>query len=329
MGLSLKESRACAEIAKVLYSFLPGSGSKTWTGHVNFQTIAADVGVGEFWPRGSKEPAIATLLERTLEYKRGLFEKLIIRIVRAGIKYREKEGKPITENEIKTLNGLILDVGFKFPDLWDPIFLSSLKTGAADRAAELVDRELAAEKIRVSNVSSKEHALMSIKSTFYKLASLEDRQAAGRSLEEVLNNLFELYDLKPREPFRVVGEQIDGSFELDNEIYLVEAKWEKKPLSEQPLMVFREKIQGKSNITRGVFIALNRCTSEAMDAITRGKQPNFFIIDGYDLVSVLERILSLHELLRAKIRCLAEEGRLLLSASEIVQPNAHTEKGSR
>ena len=324
MPLSLKESRACAEMAKVLYDCLPGSGAKSWKGHVTFQTVAAEVGVGEFWPGGSKEPAIATLLERTIEYKRGLFEKLIIRIVRAGIKYRGKGSNPITEDEIKSLNGLILDIGFKFPDLWDPLFLSSLRAGASDRAAELVEKELVAEKVRVSEVSDKEQKRLSIKKTFYELAGLEDRQAAGRALEGVLNKLFELSNLKPREPFRVVGEQIDGSFELDNEIYLVEAKWEKKPLSEQPLMVFREKIQGKSNITRGAFIALNRCTNEAMDAITRGKQPNFFIIDGYDLVTVLEGTLSLIEMLRAKIRCFAEEGRLLLSASEIIESDPNT-----
>lgn len=110
---------------------------------------------------------------------------------------------------------------------------------------------------------------------------------------------------------------------------LVEAKWEKKALSEAPLMVFREKVQGKSTITRGAFIALNSCTSEALDAITRGKQPNFFIIDGYDLVNVLEGTLTLKELLRAKIRCLAEEGRLLLSATEIIQFKSYKGDGCR
>lgn len=319
MTLSLKESCACAEMAKVLHSFLPGSGAKSWTGHVTFQTVATEVGVGQFWTKGSKEPAIATLLERALEYKRDLFEKLIIRIVRAGIKYRGKQGDPITEDEIKTLNGLILDVGFKFPDLWDPLFLSSLRTGASDRAAELVERELSAEKVRESESSGKEQTRQAIKLTFYELAAQEDRQAAGRAFEKVLNKLFELSGLKPREPFRVVGEQIDGSFELDNEVYLVEAKWEKKPLSEAPLMVFREKVQGKSSITRGAFIALNGCTGQALNAITRGKQPNFFLIDGYDLVSVLEGALTLKDLLRAKIRCFAEEGRMLFSAAKIVQ----------
>jgi len=258
MNLSLKESRACAEMAKVLYDFLPGSGASIWKGHVKFHTVAAEVGVDQFWPGGSKEPAIATLLEKTLEYKRSLFEKLIIGIVRAGIKHREKQNNPITEDEIKTLNGLILEVGFKFPNLWDPLFLSSLRTGASERSAELVDKEITAEKVKVSEISEQDRKLISIKKMFYELSSIKDRQTAGRELEVVLNKLFELSDLRPREPFRVTGEQIDGSFELDNEIYLVEAKWEKKPLSEQPLMVFREKIEGKSNITRGVFICTER-----------------------------------------------------------------------
>lgn len=324
MTLSLKESRACSEMAKVLYNFLPGSGSKKWKGHVTFQTVAAEVGVGNFWPGGSKEPAIAALLERTLEYQRGSFEKLIVKIIRAGIKYRQKEGNPITEDEIITLNGLILEVGFKFPDLWDPLFWSSLRAGASDRAAELVDKELTAEKIRVSEVTSNQQKLVSLKTKFYALARMEDRQAAGRALEKVLNGLFELSGLKPREPFRVVGEQIDGSFDLDNEIYLVEAKWEQKPLSEQPLIVFRGKVEGKSNITRGAFIAINGCTDVALDAITRCKQPNFFIIDGYDLSCALEGTIDLKDILRAKIRCLAEEGRLLLSAAEILNSTRRT-----
>jgi restriction endonuclease Mrr len=87
--------------------------------------------------------------------------------------------------------------------------------------------------------------------------------------------------------YRVTGEQIDGAFVLDHEIYLIEAKWEASRMSEAPLLVFREKIIGKSNVSRGVFIAANGFTDECLDAITRGKQPNFFLIDGYDLVAGL------------------------------------------
>jgi hypothetical protein len=96
--------------------------------------------------------------------------------------------------------------------------------------------------------------LRQLKDEFLQLAGQSDRNAAGLELEKLLNRLFELFGLKPRQPFRVAGEQIDGSFEMDAEIYLLESKWEKHPLPEADLLVFREKIIGKSTFTRGVFI---------------------------------------------------------------------------
>ena len=135
--------------------------------------------------------------------------------------------------------------------------------------------------------------------------------------EKILNGLFELYELAPRKAFRVTGEQIDGSFELDSEIYLVEAKWEAFTLSESPLLVFRGKVEGKSSITRGLYIALNGYSSQAIDAITRGKQPNFFLMDGYDLSVGLEGGVRFDDLLREKIRRFAEEGKVYLSVREL------------
>ena len=125
MGISLKESRAIAEIAELLYDYLPGSGSPKWKGHVSFKTVAEKVGVGDFWQPGSKTPMITALLERTLEYRRGCFEPLMLEIVRAGLTYRQKSGNPVNPSDIDKLNGLILELGFKFPDLWDPEFKAS------------------------------------------------------------------------------------------------------------------------------------------------------------------------------------------------------------
>ncbi len=86
--LSLKESRAVADLAQFLYDFLPGSGYSKWKGHVSFKTVADKVGVGDFWQSGSKIPMITALLQRTLEHRRHFFEPLILEIVRAGIIYR-------------------------------------------------------------------------------------------------------------------------------------------------------------------------------------------------------------------------------------------------
>jgi hypothetical protein len=60
----------------------------------------------------------------------------------------------------------------------------------------------------------------------------------------------------------------------------------------------------------GVFLSINGVSRDAQDAITRGKQPNFFVIDGYDVMMLLEDNMELREFLRRRQRLLAEEGRV-------------------
>jgi hypothetical protein len=159
--------------------------------------------------------------------------------------------------------------------------------------------------------------LARLRDEFSRLAIETDRAKAGLALERLLNRLFQLSHLRPRQPFRVTGEQIDGSFELDGQIYLLESKWEKHALPEADLLVFRGKIEGKSTFTRGVFIALNDITADARDAITRGKAASFFVMNGHDLMMVLNEMMTLTEFLRRRVRLLAEEGRVCIPFLEL------------
>jgi len=159
--------------------------------------------------------------------------------------------------------------------------------------------------------------LAEMKEEFLQLASESDRNKVGFALEKLLNRLFEAFELQPRQPFRVIGEQIDGSFALDGHIYLMESKWEKAPLPEAPLLIFRGKIEGKSTFTRGVFIALNDISPQAREAITRGKAPSFFVMNGHDLMMVLSEAMSLRDFLRRRVRLLAEEGRVCVPFSDV------------
>jgi len=70
-------------------------------------------------------------LSQTIERDRSLFEQLIIEIIRQGLVYRQKNGTPITADDIDILNGHILDLGFKFAPLWDPDFKASLRLDSA------------------------------------------------------------------------------------------------------------------------------------------------------------------------------------------------------
>lgn len=239
--------------------------------------------------------------------------------MKEGLRYREKNGNSVRRAEIENLNGLVREVGFKFPDLWDEGFLAALDVGLHKRARESLAAERQAEKIKVDKVASIHSELAGLSSEFYGLLSATNRQAAGYTFEEVLNRLFSLSGLDPRGPFKLIGEQIDGSFELDHEVYLLEAKWEKDAANEATLLVFRGKIEGKSQFTRGVFLSLNGITGEAEQAITRGKQPNFFTVDGYDLSVVMQGHIELADLFRHKLRKLAEEGKIRHSAKEVLK----------
>jgi hypothetical protein len=162
-------------------------------------------------------------------------------------------------------------------------------------------------------------ALRQLKEQFLQLAAEPDRNRAGLALEQLLNRLFAVFELQPRQPFRVAGEQIDGSFQLDGETYLLESKWEKDPLPQSSLLIFRGKIEGKSTFTRGVMIALNDISGPAREAITRGKAPCFFVMNGHDVMMILSEVITLPDFLRKRVRLLAEEGRVCAQFSEVLQ----------
>lgn len=302
MPLPLHQSDAINSAASLLYDFLPGSGDRGWTGHTTFATVAQAAGVGDFWPGGSKQKALVRLLTRTLEERQTHFEKLIVTIVREGLTYRTKN--PVTKSEILALNELIKKLGFKFPDLWDPRFLDSL-------AAKVTPAPDTTPVPPPPNLTETRRKLEQLRLRFYSLASQADRNAAGTAFQRLFGELLELFGLSPKPAYRVVGEEIDGHFVLDHETYLVETKWESGPLSEAPLLAFRGKVEGKSNISRGVFVAANGYSTACLTAIRVGKQPNFFLLDGYDIAQVLEGQIDLDVLLREKLRVFAAKGDVL------------------
>ena len=317
MPVTLKESTACTQMAEVLYKFLPGSG--TQRGRLTFESVAWEVGVGDLWPFGSKTTAIVGLLEQTLSTRRHSFEKLIMAIVRASIRYRHKQGDPLTRGEIDALNQALLGVSFKFPALWSEEFLRSLPIqGVKGEDPSPIPTDMGENSVPGQKAGELRRNLTDLQTRLYGLSALPNRQKAGLELEKLLSELFALFDLSPRGGFRVTGEQIDGSLELSNEYYLIEVKWDKTPVSEDALLVFRGKIEGKSAFTRGVFVSINGFSSGAIQAIARGKQPLFFLMDGYDISVVLQGSITLPDLLRAKLRHLAETGDVFLSAAQLI-----------
>ena len=152
-----------------------------------------------------------------------------------------------------------------------------------------------------------------------ELAEWDDRQSAGRAFERVLTDMFTAFDLAPREPFQIVGEQIDGSFVLAGITHLVEAKWEKSPIGSDELIKFHGKLAGRPPGTVGLFISLSGYTKTAPTTIVRGRDLLFVMWDSFHLKPVLDGKESLRELLGGATRLLAEEANPYVSAEVLLE----------
>lgn len=176
------------------------------------------------------------------------------------------------------------------------------------KAYELMQHEKEIAKARVS----------CIKDSFQHLVSLDDNKQRGYAFEAFLNDLFEFYDLDPRRSFKIMGEQIDGAFTFENTDYIVEAKWQADLVNAGELYKFAGKISGKLKMTLGFFISFNGYSNEALKVDAPGIK-SMILMDGHDLMAVLDERIDLTELLYKKRRHAAEKGNIYLKVSDILR----------
>lgn len=137
----------------------------------------------------------------------------------------------------------------------------------------------------------------------------------GYAFEQFLQSLFKAFEMEPREPFRLRGEQIDGSFQLTNETYLVEAKWHGNKIGAGELHSFHGKLDQKAAWARGIFISNSGFTDEGLEAFGRGKR--VICVDGLDLYEMLDREIPWPKVLELKVRRAAETGVPFLRVREL------------
>ena len=296
MTNSLKEAQTVNAMADLLYSYLPGTPHPLASTQLSFPAVAQRLGLSQYWSGGNKKLALEQLLQSTLKYHREKFCALILEIVKKGLSYRQSKGKPISREEVKELNRLITQVQFKVPELWDSDFLDSLPSNQKVEKAELSDNEIS-EKL---------------KSDLHNLTKLGP-QDRGYAFEKFLNELFSLYKLEPRSSFRITGEQIDGSFQIGTDFYLLEAKWQDKPIDQSELLIFSAKINAKSSWARGLFVSYNDFSEDGLTAFSKGRPTNMIGMTCQDIFHVLNGEMQLAEAINKKARRAAETGEFFVS----------------
>lgn len=156
--------------------------------------------------------------------------------------------------------------------------------------------------------------IANIKSELLRVSSLS-AQARGFAFEGFLKGLFDAFGLAAQEPFRLRGEQIDGSFQLGGDTYLLEAKWHGKPIGVADLHTFHGKIEQKAAWTRGLFVSVNGFSEDGLVAFGRGKR--VICMEGLDLYDMLDREIPLDRVLERKVRRAAETGMPFLRVRDL------------
>lgn len=151
---------------------------------------------------------------------------------------------------------------------------------------------------------------------YTELGREPNSQKRGYAFEKFLNEFFDAHGLAPRGSFRIVGEQIDGSFEWQGFTYLVEARWRTEPANTSDLLVLRGKAE-KSDWTRGLFISINGFSDLASESLRIGRKANVIAMSGHDLSLVLENHWKLPDALRAKLRHTGETGEAYAPLTEL------------
>ena len=303
MSLTMKETSTVTAIADLLYNFLPGSGNNSTA----FPLAAHKAGVGEFWPTGSsKLPAVTQLLTLTLENRRNCFCPLILEIVRQSMTWRRKQD-PLSRQEIDQLNSLLPGLSFKIPDLIGPAFLATLPGSPVTTPPPSSPApQPAADPVKLAALATRLRDLGAL-----------GAHERGFAFETFLRDLFAVYGMAPHASFRPrTGEQIDGSFQLEGDTYLLEAEWHSKPIPASDLHILNGKLNGRPTWSRALFISYGGFSLDGLNAFHQGKS-SLICMDGYDLYETLSRGLPLDQVISRKARRAVETGLCHVSVREL------------
>ncbi len=174
------------------------------------------------------------------------------------------------------------------------------------------------EKTRIQHMKKREDEILQqklkkdninrIKNELCSLFVEPNPQKRGKDLEEILNELFNIFGIGVRSSFSLKGpdgegiiEQVDGIIELNNDVYFVEMKWLSKPVGKPEISEHLVRIFYRSE-ARAIIISASGFTEPAISTCKEALQNKVIILCGLDeIIYLLESGGDLSELLKKKV----------------------------
>ena len=150
--------------------------------------------------------------------------------------------------------------------------------------------------------------LSELRAKFAEAHKLEP-QKRGYALEPIFTDLMRLSGVPVEEPFRIVGEQLDGAIKYDGHYYLLELKWTANKSDPKEIGHFFYKVEGKMQ-ARGLFVSMSGFTDGAIVTLPKGKDLKILLLDGTHLANVIYGMYKFQELLEHAIRQASLKGEI-------------------
>ena len=259
------DARNLRELAKSLERFLSLRPHPMGNPYYTIPRLIRDLDIDTNYSEEiKKREAILIILKDAAHQDKKKFVLFVINTIVRGAQKRRSEKRPITLDEVKHIREKCESVGLRISKLYQDSFLESLP---------IVD-------------SDSTNLLRSLN----QIKEIHNPQEIGKIFERFLKEFFNINGLSPSSSFYNSGEEIDGSFQLGQSTYILEAKWCKQKIGTAELYKFHTKVDGRPHWTHGIFVSYNGFTQEGLEAIARGHKINFICVDGNDLIFCLEKI---------------------------------------
>lgn len=156
---------------------------------------------------------------------------------------------------------------------------------------------------------------------FDELARSDDPHQRGFLLQDLLNRLFDLYEIPVVRSFtrNSGGEQIDGAFKLEGWHYLVECRWRKKLADIRELDGVKGQVDRSGKQTMGFFLSINGWSENVPTLLKQNPDKSIILMEGYDLRCVLNGQVDLRDFILAKVAKLNFEGESFYSVTDYLK----------
>jgi hypothetical protein len=189
---------------------------------------------------------------------------------------------------------------------------------------EAGEKRMHEERLRRNAIKDLDHQLLDrFRQEFEELYPMADTRERGTRFEKFMNDVFEYYSQRSEGPFRRTGEQLDGLFVFDNHPYYVEIRWKKSKANAADVSVLRDRAQaGFGGDTKALFLSFEGFSPECLRELEGRTDERVILMDGGDLMVVLQGSMGFDVLLAEKQLHLARTRKPFISVYEIMRIRA-------